>query len=85
MEVDAPEDPTRFIKTVEHPVRYLLDSTTLFPTDSTVNLAALKEHFRREGRLRKADVERLLQMASDIFREEDNVVSVSSPITSKSK
>jgi len=77
VEVDC---TSRVVKTVETPLRKKLDTDVLF-TDDKVNLIALKEHFRREGRLHNEDVLALLTRASDLFREEDNVINVSSPIT----
>ena len=81
MDVEIEDCSSRVVKSVEPPLRKKLDSDVLF-TDDKINLIALKEHFRREGRLHDEDVVTILTRASALFREEDNVVTVSSPITS---
>lgn len=47
------------------------------------NLAFLKQHFFREGRLSEAQAISILQKATEILRDEPNLLEVEAPVTGK--
>ena len=76
------EDESRIVKSVVHPAKNKLDCDDIFMADGKLDLVVLKEHFFKEGKLEKEAALRILSQGSNLLRQEDNVISVSSPITS---
>ena len=45
------------------------------------NIANIKEHLRREGRLQKEHIHKIVDLAYEIFCAEENVLTVPAPVT----
>src|SRR3989338_2088394 len=74
---------SRVVTSVVQPASHRLAPTALWTDEENPkpNIPALTEHLPREGRLQKADVIRLVEMARAIFAAEPNVVEVGVPVT----
>lgn len=89
-------DPTMYIDehgkkflTTERVLESLPAPTKEIPTDKELfgnpgglpNYQLLREHFKREGKLKQTQVLKLIKMATKIFENEQNLLHVSSPVT----
>jgi hypothetical protein len=45
-----------------------------------IDIALLKKHFTREGKLTKDDVRKIVEKATEIFATEENVLTVDAPV-----
>ncbi|KAL6057444.1 Serine/threonine-protein phosphatase [Balamuthia mandrillaris] len=69
----------RVMPEVVEPVRGIL--ADWWPEGGVPDCEKLRQHFIREGRLSKADVMRIVEGASKLFRQEPNVLDVPQPVT----
>lgn len=63
------------------PPHQCLSHHLLFPTPSKPNWRLLKDHLLKEGRVSKEDVLMILELATNIFRRERNLLEVKDPVT----
>jgi hypothetical protein len=71
----------RIVSSVTPPRAEPLSSTELW-VDGKPDTDVLREHLFHEGRLHLEDVERIMNTANAIFREEPNVLTIEAPIAS---
>jgi hypothetical protein len=69
----------RVVKDVPPPVSGYLENW--WPEDGLIDLDKLKAHLVGEGRLSKEDAARLMQVATEIFKKEPNLLDVPQPVT----
>ena len=83
MDSGAVEEDDRVITSVEPIASYIFESHDVFDQNGTVKVTELREHLRREGRLHKEPLLTLCRRASEIMREEPNLLKLDQTITSK--
>ncbi|CAG9329576.1 unnamed protein product [Blepharisma stoltei] len=83
--MDPLSDPLgdRFMKDVKPPIHRPISHELLFPSDGNgkPSYKALKSHFQREGRIAKTDALQLIDIATNIFRSEENLLFLQDPVT----
>lgn len=60
-----------------------LISDSIISPSPIINLALLKNHFKKEGRLSHSQLITILNFGIDILKRESNLLEISIPITSK--
>lgn len=77
------QDPLRdrVVGSIPTPMARCLPSTTLFSKGDIPNWRVLKDHFSKEGNLQKQDALKIITKATEIFRREQNMVSLEDPVT----
>ncbi|KAL7415011.1 Metallo-dependent phosphatase-like protein [Mrakia frigida] len=80
---DVVDTTQRFVKDVQAPAMAVpTDEQFYDPTDSTrPNIAFLKNHLYREGRLTEEQALFILQRGAEVLRKEPNLLEVESPVT----
>lgn len=72
----------RIIKNVTPPTSVIFTDDDLFGNPGGLpNYKLLREHFKREGKLKKEQVLKIISMATKIFESEPNLLEVPSPVT----
>lgn len=84
--MESLKDPLgdRIVKTIKGPPYKPLPSSQIWdkPSDSkTPNWKKLRDHLKREGKLLKTDIFKIIKLVSDLFKKEGNLVHVNDPIT----
>lgn len=77
----AEENDDRMKPAVVAPPRFPMPHTELFNDDDSINLANLKAHLTKEGRLRLEDAYEIIRRASLVYRKEPNLLRLKDPIT----
>lgn len=65
---------------VVEPAREIFDHATLFLSPNKVNIPALTQHFIREGRINISDITYIVNLATQIFKNEPNVLEISDEV-----
>eukprot|EP00002_Diphylleia_rotans_P006703 TRINITY_DN1607_c0_g1_i2.p1 TRINITY_DN1607_c0_g1~~TRINITY_DN1607_c0_g1_i2.p1 ORF type:complete len:215 (+),score=43.37 TRINITY_DN1607_c0_g1_i2:99-743(+) len=71
----------RIVREVPYPETKTLAPERVFDADGKPMIENLRAHFVAEGRLRREDVKRIIERATEIFRKESNLLTIDSPIT----
>lgn len=95
-DISSQNDPTIYIddtgkefKTTERIIQSVTAPTDVIPTDEELfgnpgglpNYKFLREHFKREGKLKQHQVLKIIESANRIFESEPNLLYVPSPVT----
>lgn len=95
-DVSVQQDPTVYIddngkefKTTERIIKSVTPPTDVIPTDEELfsnpsglpNYIFLREHFKKEGKLKQTQVLKIIKMATKLFESEPNILTVPSPVT----
>ena len=71
----------RIIKSCPAPPHKPLTSEQIFTTSATApDWKSMIVNFHKGGRLSKEAVYKILKLATDVFKKEDNIVKVSDPV-----
>jgi len=71
----------RVMKEVPAPLWSYLDSKDLYDENGEPNIAKLKSHLFKEGRIHPKDGIQLIQRAASLLRNEPNLLQLQDPIT----
>lgn len=72
----------RVLQSLPAPTKEILSDKELFGNPGGLpNYKLLREHFKREGKLKQDQVLRIIKTATKIFENEPNLLHVSSPVT----
>ena len=71
----------RVMRDIAPPPHQCISHHLLFPTPNKPNWKLLKDHLFKEGRVSKEDVIMILELATNIFRRERNLLEVKDPVT----
>lgn len=73
----------RVLSEVPHPPCKPLAHEECFDNEEFPNVSVIKEWLRQEGKLLKKDIMSIVERATEIFREEPNMIDLQAPVTSK--
>jgi len=73
----------RAVKSVPFPPSHKLTVRELFQADGKINLARLKEHLTKEGRLEEEAAMKVIKTGMEVLRKEKTMLEISAPITGK--
>ncbi len=74
----------RFVKTIQSPPIKPITSSLIWsnPSDRKIpNWKLLREHLKREGKLHKTDMMKIIKYSQEILKKEGNLIQVQDPIT----
>lgn len=71
----------RVVNDIPTPIARIPKDGEVFGKDGTPDYTFIKEHFRREGRLTVDQMIRIIKLATDIMKKEDNLLRVDVPAT----
>ncbi|TID24576.1 hypothetical protein CANINC_003048 [Pichia inconspicua] len=72
----------RVLKSLPAPTNEILSDKDLFGNPGGLpNYTLLRDHFKREGKLKQEQVLKIIKLATKIFESEQNLLHVSSPVT----
>lgn len=70
----------RVVSDVPEPAAKPLSHEEVFPAGGLPNHELLRQHFQREGRLRREDALQLISMARELFKTEPNLLELDAPL-----
>ncbi|GMM45248.1 calcineurin catalytic subunit A [Pichia kluyveri] len=72
----------RIVTTVDAPTSIIPEDSVLFANKGGLpDYKFLREHFKREGKLKESQVLKIIKMATKIFENEPNMLHIPSPVT----
>ncbi|XP_065176685.1 protein phosphatase 3 catalytic subunit alpha-like [Sycon ciliatum] len=71
----------RVVSSVAMPPKQFLSMKDAFDENGKPNIAALKEHFLKEGRVEEEVANKIIDDATSILRKESNILEVEAPVT----
>lgn len=70
----------RVVTEVLPPPNQPLDNKILFPTPGKPDWIKLKEFLAREGKIKKSDLQEILNLSIKIFKKEPNILEIKDPL-----
>jgi len=70
----------RKVKDVEPPPYLPLKDELMWNSDGVPNWETIREHVRKEGKISKDNMVKLIGLATDIIKKEPNVVYMQEPV-----
>lgn len=74
----------RMVKTIKPPPHKPLDSNLLWSNPKNKKLPnwkTVRDHLKKEGKLLKTDIRKLINISAEVFKKEGNLVQLQDPIT----